>query len=53
MGNLFACCCRKPEIPNIDVNSEVDSNCCHHINDSCPSSCCIIVIRRNNSVSRK
>lgn len=46
MGNLFACCCRKPEIPNIDVNSEVDSNCC---NDHCPSSCCILYIVRKKS----
>ena len=45
MGSCFA----SPKIPNIDAEVEdnkcCDGNvCCDSINDSCPSSCCMIFV---------
>ena len=39
MGNI----CGK-KIP--DIESEVDNNsCCNDIHESCPSSCCVLIIK--------
>lgn len=41
MGNCI-------KIPKLNVENETDSTCCNNIHESCPSSCCIIVIKRNS-----
>ena len=53
MGSCFPCMSRDDK-PTLEVDTEIQgNNCCDNINDSCPSSCCIITIyqvKRTDSV---
>ena len=45
MGNCF----KPPKPLKVDLEADTDSNCCYNINDSCPSSCCVINIIKARS----
>lgn len=47
---MGSCCAAQKDLPTLDTDVQADGNtCCTNISDSCPSSCCVIVIRRTNS----
>lgn len=46
MGNCF-----KPIEPNVDISTDAEGNMCCDDN-KCPSSCCVIVVRKASSPGR-